>query len=151
MIDSHDYQIHLTGTGAKTGALDSAEDHIPTLEVASPPEFGGPGQTWSPEHLFVASISSCLMTTFRVIAEIAGLEILGYDDDSTGRLQRGDDRLHRIESVTLRPHVLIKDEHEVDKAIRLLEKAKTVCLISRSVSSVIDMEPTIAVADQVIV
>lgn len=39
-----------------------------------PPEFGGPERTWSPEHLFVAAVSSCLMTTFRAIAEMSELE-----------------------------------------------------------------------------
>jgi len=35
------------------------------IEVATLPEFpkGIPG-IWSPEHLFTAAVSSCLMTTF---------------------------------------------------------------------------------------
>lgn len=149
MIESHDYQIQLEATGPKTAMVDGREDRLPSLEIASPPEFGGPGSTWSPEHLFVASVSACLMTTFSVIAEIAGLEVLEYHDEATGRLLRGDDRLYRMDVVTLRPRVVVSDESKVDKALRLLEKAESVCLISRSVNSEIRLEATVAVAETV--
>lgn len=149
MIQSHDYPVQLTATGPKTAVIDSVLDGLPTVEVASPTEFGGPGATWSPEHLFVASISSCLMTTFYVIADISGLEVLDYEDDATGHLLRGEDRLYRIDQVTLRPRVVVGSHSETAKALKLLEKAKTVCLISRSVSSDIEMEATVAVADRV--
>ena len=36
----------------------------PHLTVATPPEFGGPESVWSPEELFVASVGSCLLSTF---------------------------------------------------------------------------------------
>jgi organic hydroperoxide reductase OsmC/OhrA len=143
MIDSHDYQVLLTGTGPMTGYLESVKDALPQLEVASPPEFGGPKGTWSPEHLFVASISACLMTTFHAIAHNSGLEILEYQDNATGHLQRGENRLFRIDRVTLRPRVVVADESSIPKATRLLEKAETACLIRRSVTSKVDLHPLI--------
>jgi organic hydroperoxide reductase OsmC/OhrA len=47
-----------------------SKENGPCIEVATPPEFpkGMPG-IWSPEHLFTAAVSSCLMTTFLAIAE----------------------------------------------------------------------------------
>lgn len=149
MIESHDYELHLVGTGPKTGRMTAPEDGLPTLEVASPPEFGGPAEIWSPEHLFVAAVSSCLMTTFQAIAAASQLEVLEYSDDATGHLIRGDDRLYLIESVTLRPRVVIADPDRVDKAHRLLDKAENACLVSRSVSSEITMEATVEVAERV--
>jgi peroxiredoxin-like protein len=149
MIESHDYRIRLESTGPKTAIVDGDEDSLPSLEVASPPEFGGPGGIWSPEHLFVASISTCLMTTFSAIADIARLEVLQYHDEPTGHLLRGDDRLYRMDRVTLRPKVVVSDESKVDQAMRLLEKAENVCLISRSVASEIRLEATVMVAETV--
>ncbi|MEE8376219.1 MAG: OsmC family protein [Acidimicrobiia bacterium] len=149
MIDTADYQVEVQGTGPKTGKLESIHDALPVLEVASPPEFGGPGGEWSPEHLFVAAISSCLMTTFQAIAAMSGVEVVSYSDRATGRLHRGDDRLYRMESVTLRPTVVIADETKVDRTLRLLNKAESVCLISRSVDSAISLEPTVNVVHQV--
>jgi len=145
MIESHEYMVNLTARTPKTGVIDSPNDSLPTLQVGSPPEFGGPGALWSPEHLFVASIASCLMTTFQAIADISGLEVLDYEDEAVGHLQRGEDRLYLIDRVLLRPTVVVGDEGDVDKAKRLLMKAEDVCLISRSVASNIEMEATVLV------
>lgn len=145
MIESAEYPTNIASTGLKTGVVDSDDDALPSIDVASPPEFGGPPEVWSPEHLFVASISSCLMTTFRSVAENSKLNVLEYSDDATGYLKRGDDRLYRMESVTLRPKIVIDDASKIDRAHRLIEKAELVCLISRSVDSRIDLEPEISV------
>ena len=144
MIDTHDYPLHLEGTGPKTGMLTSHEG-LPKLDVASPPEFGGPAGTWSPEHLFVAAVSSCLMTTFRTVASMSGLDVVDYTDDPIGHLVR-EGSLYRIESVTLRPTVVIADPAKVDKAWRLLEKAERACLISRSVHAEIRLEGSVEVS-----
>lgn len=144
MIDTHDYPLHLESTGPKTGTLTSDEG-LPKLDVASPPEFGGPAGTWSPEHLFVASVSSCLMTTFRAIATMSNLDVVDYTDDPVGHLVR-EGSLFRVESVTLRPRVVVSNPDTVDKAQRLLEKAERACLISRSVTADIRLEATVAVS-----
>ena len=145
MIDSHDYPLRLEGTGPKEGVLTSSDD-LPKLDVASPPEFGGPGRTWSPEHLFVAALSSCLMTTFRTIATLSNLDIVEYSDDAVGHLVR-EDSLYRIASVTLRPRIVIADPEKIEKVSRLIEKAERACLVSRSVNAEIVIEPTVQVAD----
>ncbi|MEA1903619.1 MAG: OsmC family protein [Actinomycetota bacterium] len=149
LIESAEYPIEIQATGPKTGKLASSSDSLPEVEVASPPEFGGPEAVWSPEHLFVASVSSCLMTTFQAIAANSGLTFLDYSDRATGYLKRGDDRLYRIESITLRPSVVIEDESKVDRTLRLLTKAEAVCLISRSIDTTIELEPEVSVRHQV--
>lgn len=146
MIQSHEYELQLTGTGPKTGTMNAVEDGLPGLPISSPPEFAGPEGVWSPEHLYVAAISACLMTTFRAIAEISRVEVVEYSDNAAGLMERGDDRLYSMPKITLRPRVVIEDETKVEKVHRLLEKAEPVCLISRSVNSEITMEPTVVVA-----
>jgi organic hydroperoxide reductase OsmC/OhrA len=147
LIESHDYDVEVMNTGVKTGVLAAPGDGLPSIEVASPPEFGGPAGVWSPEHLFVASLAVCLMTTFRAVAEASGLEILDYFDQSSGHLQRGEDRRYSFDTVTLRPRVVIDDESKVERTIRLLHKAEAACLISRSVASEILLEPTVEVRE----
>jgi len=149
LITTHDYNVTVTGTGAKSGILRAPADGLPEMTVASPPQFGGPEHLWSPEHLFVAAVASCLMTTFRSIADHSGVEVLGYSDQSTGRLQRGEDGLYSIDRITLRPTVVISEGSAPERTRRLLEKAEKVCLIGRSVHSETTLEPTILVRHQV--
>lgn len=149
MIESHDYGIQIVSTGVRSGVLDSEEDRLPSLYVASPPEFGGPEGVWSPEHLLVASVASCLMTTFRAMAENSKLEVKEYTDDALGHLQRGEARLYSIDRITLRPKVVIASDDDLEKAEKLLKKAEEVCLVSRSVNSDISMDAQVLVAHKV--
>jgi organic hydroperoxide reductase OsmC/OhrA len=143
--ETGNYRVELMGTDLKSGDLTST-DGLPPLHVGSPPQFGGPGRTWSPEHLFVASVASCLMTTFRSIAEASGIEVIEYSDSASGTLVRGEDHLYRMSEVTLRPRVVISDSTKSDRVLRLLDKAERVCLIGRSVNSTIHLEPQVLVA-----
>jgi len=145
MDQPHLYRVALENEGPKGGTLRSP-DSLPPLPVASPPQFGGPPGVWSPEHLFVASVASCLMTTFRAIAEMSGLDIVEYTDSASGKLVKGDDSLYSITEVTLRPRIVIADPRHVGKAERLIEKAERACLISRSVAAEIHLEPEVIVA-----
>lgn len=145
MIESHNYEVQIVGSGPKSGKAEAAQDGLSALEFASPPEFGGPGGVWSPEHLYVAAISTCLMTTFHAIADISNVEIVEYSDQASGRLERGDDRLYSMPRITLRPRIVINDESKVDKTLRLIEKAEQVCLINRSINSEVFLEPTVLV------
>ena len=140
MIESHDYRIDLVGIDEKRGMLTAEEDRLPEMEVASPPEFGGPGGRWSPEHLLVASVSSCLMTTFRAIAAQSGVEVIDYTDNAVGHLRRGEDGYLSIERISLRPRIVISPESRLDRAERILHKADQACLIGRSVASEVDVE-----------
>lgn len=145
MDEEHHYTVEITGNGSKTGMLGSS-DPVPDLAVAAPIQFGGPGGMWSPEHLFIASVTACLMTTFRTIAEASRLDIVDYSDSATGKLEKDEDRLYRITEITLRPTVVISDPEKVDRAKRLLDKAEHACLISRSINTTVEVIPEILVA-----
>lgn len=149
VIEAHDYHVKVRATGAKSGVLEAPLDRLPHLQVSSPPEFGGPGYIWSPEHLLVAAVASCLMTTFQSIAAKSGVEVLEYTDHSSGHLQRAQNGLYSIDKIILRPNVLISAKSNVDRALRLLEKAEAVCLIGRSINSVVELEPSVLQAHQV--
>jgi len=57
----------------------------------------------------------------------------------------------RFTTVTLRPVVIIHHDMEYELALRLLEKAERVCLVSRSLSSQITLEPKVLVEKPVAV
>lgn len=146
MIESRDYPVDVRWTSGKAGFAESA-DGLPSLPFASPPEFGGEEGLWTPEHLLVASVASCLMTTFLAIAELSKLEVESLEVGGSGHLVRGEDRRYRFDRVTLRPVVGVVGEAAREKALRLLAKAEEVCLITRSLSAEVLMEPRIEVLD----
>ena len=146
MIESHDYRVDLTSGRDRIAELTSPDGHLRAVGVSTPPEFGGPEDMWSPEHLYVAALSSCLMTTFFALADISRLDVASYCDEAMGHLQRGDDRLYSMDRIVLRPHVVVDSEEHIPKALRLLKKAESVCLISRSVRSAVEVFPKASVS-----
>jgi organic hydroperoxide reductase OsmC/OhrA len=105
------------------------------IEVATPPEFPkGMEGIWSPEHLFVAAVSGCLMTTFLSIAENSTLDFVSFKCEAKGKLELLDGQLVMSE-IFLKPTVVIHDEIYINKAIRIVKKAEDACLITRSIKS----------------
>jgi peroxiredoxin-like protein len=150
-MDAHYYNVDVSWTQDRKGLLNSPELNNPErennngIEVATPPQFpkGMPG-IWSPEHLFTAAVSSCLMTTFLSIAENSKLEFTHFACKSKGKLEQVDGKFIMSE-IILEPLVIIVNESDREKAERILNKAENACLISNSVRSKITMIPSIQV------
>lgn len=145
-MDAHFYHVDVTWNKDRRGIMCSPElnrNSESCIEVATPPEFpkGIPG-IWSPEHLFTAAVSSCLMTTFLSIAENSKLPFTSFSCKSKGKLDRVEGKFLMTE-IMLEPVVTITDEKDRERALRILEKSEAACLISNSVKSKITMTPTI--------
>lgn len=147
-MEAHYYNVEVNWNTERKGMMCSPElnrDAGSCIEVATPPEFpkGVPG-IWSPEHLFTAAVSSCLMTTFLAIAENSKLSFVSFSCNSKGKLEQVDGKFMMTE-VILEPTVTIADEKDRERAERVLQKSETACLISNSVRSRIIMTPLIKV------
>ena len=69
MSTTHFYDVNVEWNEARKGTMSSSV-LTDKIEVATPPQFpNGMNNIWSPEHLLVAAVNSCLMTTFLAIAE----------------------------------------------------------------------------------
>jgi organic hydroperoxide reductase OsmC/OhrA len=143
--DPHDYPVTVRWIGEKEGVAESLDD-LPPLPVSSPPQFGGPHGVWSPEHLLVAATSACLMSTFLAIANFSGLQVLWFEAPATGTLTRGEDRRYRMSRIVIRPRVTVTREADHERALRLLDKAHETCLVTRSLSSEVVIEPSVEIA-----
>lgn len=111
--------------------------------MATPPQFpGGIPGIWSPEHLFTASVASCLMTTFLAVAENSRLSFTAFTCKSLGKLELEDGK-YRMTEVILEPQVTLLREEDRDKAERVLRKAEANCLITNSVRSRVIVNPVI--------
>src|SRR5690554_2163359 len=141
--EEHSYEVNLSWSEGRKGNLSSPETRE-VIEVATPPQFdGGVENMWSPEHLFVASVSSCLMTTFTAIAEYSRLAYESLEVKATGKMAKNEQGKFVISEIILKPELLISDAKFADKAKRILEKAESNCLISRSVKTKIIFEPVV--------
>lgn len=154
-MDTHYYNVNIEWNKDRKGVMCSPElkqeneESKPCIEVATPPEFPkGIPFIWSPEHLFTAAISSCLMTTFLAIAENSGLHFISFACKSKGKLEKVDGKMLMTE-VLLIPTVVITDENQKEKAERVLMKSEEACLISNSVKSKIIMQPNILVREPI--
>jgi len=142
MDTTHYYEVSVEWSNDRKGTLSSTvlDDSI---EVATPPEFTkGIAGIWSPEHLLVAAVNSCLMTTFLSIAENSKLEFESFTSSAKGKLEIVDGK-YIISEITLMPEVSITNEKDKEKALRILAKSETACLITNSVKAKIILIPTV--------
>lgn len=119
---------------------------LPDIQVAAPPEFKGHGGAWTPEHLFVASVSSCFMTTFLAIAELSKLEFVSFSAEAAGKLEKVEGQGYLMTEVVIRPRLVIRRAQDAERAARILEKAERNCLISNSVTTAVRLEPSVETA-----
>jgi organic hydroperoxide reductase OsmC/OhrA len=155
-MKTHEYNVGLGWEGGRKGLLFSPEVTGPPfdaegIEVATPPQFpkGVPG-VWSPEHLFTAAVSSCLMTTFLAIAENSKLKFESFSCNATGKLEQVED-VWQMTEVVLVPTLKISDDSQRELAARVLQRSEKACLISNSIKAKVTLQPTIQVAERLTV
>lgn len=141
MENRHSYKTEIEWTGERHGELRAPA--LPTLDVDAPPEFRGHEGVWTPEHLFVASVNSCFMTTFLAIAENSKLELLKFHSDAEGTLEKVEGQGLMITHVTLRPRLVVKHCRDTERALRIFEKAEKHCLIANSIRTETRLEPQV--------
>lgn len=146
MNEEYSYSTEVEWTGERHGDLRAPI--LPELHVDAPPEFRGHDGVWTPEHLFVASVNSCFMTTFLAIAENSKLDIVSFKASATGKLQKLDKRGFVMTEITLHPALVISNARDFERANRILEKAEKHCLISNSIRSETKLEPEVRVVDR---
>ena len=144
MEQSNYYQVKINWKKDRRGILSS---HVlqSKIEVATPPGFAkGIAGVWSPEHLLIASVNSCLMTTFLAVAENSKFDFINYESTANGKLEKVEGR-YMVTEITLCPIVSVAEEQSREKAEKLLEKAEAACIISNSIKSKIILRPQVKV------
>ena len=136
------YSNSLRWLGEKRGLLSSPNK--PDIEIATPPEFKGHSGFWTPEELFVASVNTCIMTTFLHYADKEGLEFLSYQSDAEGILERVENQFI-FSAIKIRPRVLVSTDEDVKRAEELIGLSEKNCLISNSIKSKVEVIPEVKI------
>jgi organic hydroperoxide reductase OsmC/OhrA len=138
----HHYTV--TAVASDTSDVELCGERLPTLPSATPAEFDGPGDRWSPETLLVAAVGDCLALTFRGIARKSGLAWASFACDVTGTLDRVEG-ITRFVAFDLHARVLVSRDEDRERARLVLEKAERNCLIASSLNGAVRVIPTIEV------
>jgi|SRR6516164_7799801 organic hydroperoxide reductase OsmC/OhrA len=137
------YQARTTWRAARQGVLSAPGK--PDVVVGSPPEWKGRPDNWAPEELLVASVNSCIMLTFLTLAQARGVELVGYDSDADGTLEKVSG-VYQMTEITVRPRVVIASEAQRAAAQRAMDHVEAHCFMSQSVKAKVTLIAEIAVA-----
>src|SRR5262249_1693030 len=132
---SYFYDTEVEWGAGKIAVLRSSE--LPDLMVSPPPEFQGAPGFWTPEHLYVASVNASFVATFLAVAELSKLDFVSFSSRARGRLEKVEGSGYEITEIVLRPDLVVREPGDVDRAARVLEKAKQNCLISKSIKTIV--------------
>ena len=137
----HEYDVSVSA--GPVGEIAAQSAGVPALSVDAPAEFGGPGDAWSPETLFLAAIANCFVLTFRAVSAASGLKWQGLDCQAAGTLDKQDGKM-RFTAVKLQASLVLETASDEDKALRLMHKAEENCLVSNSLAVPVNLAPVIS-------
>lgn len=139
----HQYETAVEWTDNRRGTLTAPQR--PAILTGAPPEFGGTDDVWSPEHLCVAAVNSCVMLTFIAIAANSKVAFRSYSAAATGTLEKVEGCGPVITRVVVKPRIAIGPEVDRGKVERLVKMAEKNCFISNSLNATVTLEPEIVV------
>ena len=142
MAREHHFAARLTWTGATQGPTRDYESYSreyrvevegkPPIVGSSDPQFRGDASKHNPEDLLVVALSACHMLSYLHLCASAGIEVVAYEDQASGRMAIKDRKMRFVE-VILAPKVTIA-AGDPEKATALHEEAHAACFIASSVN-----------------
>lgn len=135
----HSYETEVRWHSEMRGEVRSGDRA--TIAVGAPPDFHGTADVWSPEHLAVAAVNTCMMLTFITIAANSKLEFEAYTAAASGILEKVEGRGMVITRITVRPRITLKAGTDRAKAERVLRMTEKGCFISNSLKAEVKLEP----------
>jgi Ohr subfamily peroxiredoxin len=130
------YTARATSRGGRSGHV-RTEDGVIDLDLAAPPETGGPGGAANPELLFAAGYSACYQNAFERLAKRDGVDASESRVTAEVGFGRDGDASGFALSVTLHAAVPGVDIEEVR---RLMAAAHEVCPYSKATRGNIPVE-----------
>jgi organic hydroperoxide reductase OsmC/OhrA len=139
----HEYETTVEWTDTHRGTVTAPSR--PAIAMGAPLEFGGSDDVWSPEHLCVAAVSSCVMLTFIAIAANSKIPFRKYAASATGTLAKVEGRGPVITRIVVKPRITIGPDVDRARVERLIKMAEKSCYISNSLKAEVTLEPEIVV------
>ena len=148
MEEKHRFRVDAWWASGRTGIAKSSSAPN-AIHFASPPAFGGLEGRWTPEDLLLGALASCYTTTFRTLADYSRFEYTDLQVEAEGVIRKAETG-YSFGEVVIRSNLTIPREVEQERAIKLLHKAKDLCLVSRALAVQPTFEPVVKVAVPVV-
>jgi organic hydroperoxide reductase OsmC/OhrA len=145
MEEAHRFRVVAWWASGRTGIAKSTSAPN-AIHFTSPPAFGGLDGRWTPEDLLLCAIGSCYTTTFQTLAEYSKFEYTDLQVEVDGAICKADTG-YSLGEVIIRANLTIPQEEERPRGIKLLHKAKGLCLVSRALSLEQRFEPHVRVGE----
>ncbi len=136
------YTTSVQWTGERTGLLGG--EGKPDISVASPPEFKGIPNVWTPEDLFVAALNICQMNTFVAYVLRKGIILISYKSETEGTLDFVDGK-YRFVSARILPKIIVKGSITEADVAQIVREAHEGCLIANSINAHVEVQPSITI------
>ncbi|RFU87837.1 OsmC family peroxiredoxin [Streptomyces triticagri] len=111
------------------------------LRLSADPAFRGSPELLNPEQLVVMAASSCQLLSFLAVAARAGVDVLGYDDEATSRLDLTADPA-RLTAIRLNVTVRTAAGTDTARIQALAAQAHRECYIANSLSVPVEVTTT---------
>ena len=127
------FEVHAkTSSGVQT-PFEAKAGNLPPIAGAIPKEFGGPGNGYSPEDLFSLAVLSCLIATFEVFAERAGLQFTDISGTAKLTIDRNAQGIPELQKLDI--NFTLTGVQDQEKAKTLLIESEKYCLVSNAVKT----------------
>jgi organic hydroperoxide reductase OsmC/OhrA len=103
----------------------------PEVRVATPPDFGGPHNDWSPEQLLAGAVGASLMTSTLYYLERAAVDLHSYMSNVTVIIDKASEGL-TVAEVSVVISMAVADEGDMKKTRNAVLCAEKTCPISNA-------------------
>ncbi len=130
------YKTSIDWTEGKKGEANCTGK--PAIEVATPPEFGGPENIWTPEDLLTSAVESCIMASALFFLNRGKVQLRSYKSKATGSLEKGPTGL-AFTRIAVGVTLELEDPAQADAAHKAVVQAEKTCPLSNSLSCPVEL------------
>ncbi|MFH1965803.1 MAG: OsmC family protein [Acidobacteriota bacterium] len=134
------YETTVSWTSDKEGRLHAGGN--PEIIIATPPEFGGPKNRWTPEDLLAGAVGSCVMTSSIFFLEKGGVKLLSFLSNATAIMEKTREGL-AITEISVDVRIAVANEEDIEKAYSAMQKAEATCPVSKALKCGVSLKTSV--------
>lgn len=142
MASEYTFRVSAWWTSGRTG-LAKCESSPNTIHFSEAAELGGLQGRWTPEQLLLCALAGSFTTTFHEVARAVKFEFTDLEVEIEGSVRRSRSAGCNFTEILIRPRLTVQSEEQREAGIALLRRAKSVCMISRAITTPQTFEPQV--------